>query len=169
MLLSRVGFEPTVGAFKIAGSNFGPSPGEAGARPGGVEPGGRHSIPPSPPIYPPAGDKLVRKNAARFPGKAGKGGGVSLCGTRKSGSAEDGVVCRPLGGKPKPKKGFEFQENAEHFPRLFLSFCGHKTKEKVGEVREWLNRAVSKTVEPPGSGGSNPSLSATIFSLMARK
>ena len=29
-----------------------------------------------------------------------------------------------------------------------------------GEVREWLNRAVLETVEPPGSEGSNPSLSA---------
>jgi hypothetical protein len=34
-----------------------------------------------------------------------------------------------------------------------------------GEVREWLNRAVSKTVEPPGSEGSNPSLSAIVEHL----
>ena len=28
-----------------------------------------------------------------------------------------------------------------------------------GEVREWLNRTVSKTVVPPGTVGSNPTLS----------
>jgi|GEM_PF-1858712 hypothetical protein len=30
----------------------------------------------------------------------------------------------------------------------------------IGEVREWLNRAVSKTVVPQGTVGSNPTLSA---------
>jgi hypothetical protein len=29
----------------------------------------------------------------------------------------------------------------------------------TGEVSEWLKEAVLKTVEPQGSGGSNPSLS----------
>ena len=29
-----------------------------------------------------------------------------------------------------------------------------------GELAEWSNAAVLKTVEPKGSGGSNPSLSA---------
>ena len=32
-----------------------------------------------------------------------------------------------------------------------------------GEVREWLNRPVSKTVSPQGHGGSNPPLSAVSF------
>ena len=32
---------------------------------------------------------------------------------------------------------------------------------RVGEMAEWSIVAVSKTVEPQGSGGSNPSLSAT--------
>ena len=31
-----------------------------------------------------------------------------------------------------------------------------------GELAEWSNAAVLKTVEPKGSGGSNPSLSAII-------
>ena len=31
---------------------------------------------------------------------------------------------------------------------------------RVGEMAEWSIVAVSKTVEPQGSGGSNPSLSA---------
>ena len=30
-----------------------------------------------------------------------------------------------------------------------------------GEVPEWPNGTVSKTVDPPGSEGSNPSLSAS--------
>ena len=33
-----------------------------------------------------------------------------------------------------------------------------------GEVREWLNRTVSKTVVPPGTVGSNPTLSVMIES-----
>ena len=36
-----------------------------------------------------------------------------------------------------------------------------------GEVAEWSNAAVLKTVEPKGSGGSNPSLSANVRSLTA--
>ena len=32
-----------------------------------------------------------------------------------------------------------------------------------GEVAEWSNAAVLKTVDPQGSGGSNPSLSANLF------
>tara|TARA_B100001057_G_scaffold347294_1_gene348604 strand:- start:132 stop:263 length:132 start_codon:yes stop_codon:yes gene_type:complete len=32
-----------------------------------------------------------------------------------------------------------------------------------GELAEWSNAAVLKTVEPKGSGGSNPSLSAIIL------
>tara|TARA_B100001778_G_scaffold179591_1_gene147690 strand:+ start:189 stop:329 length:141 start_codon:yes stop_codon:yes gene_type:complete len=31
---------------------------------------------------------------------------------------------------------------------------------RYGELAEWSNAAVLKTVEPKGSGGSNPSLSA---------
>ena len=31
-----------------------------------------------------------------------------------------------------------------------------RRKNNIGEVREWLNRAVSKTVEPKGSVGSAP-------------
>jgi hypothetical protein len=34
-----------------------------------------------------------------------------------------------------------------------------------GEVAEWSNAAVLKTVEPKGSGGSNPSLSAIPRSI----
>jgi hypothetical protein len=34
----------------------------------------------------------------------------------------------------------------------------------AGEVAEWLNAAVLKTVDPQGFGGSNPSLSATFES-----
>ncbi len=34
-----------------------------------------------------------------------------------------------------------------------------------GEVREWLNRPVSKTVSPQGHGGSNPPLSAVVVSI----
>ena len=34
-----------------------------------------------------------------------------------------------------------------------------------GEVAEWLKAAVLKTVDPQGSGGSNPSLSATCANL----
>src|SRR5262245_41340848 len=33
---------------------------------------------------------------------------------------------------------------------------------RVGEVAEWLNAAVLKTVDPQGFGGSNPSLSANL-------
>ena len=32
---------------------------------------------------------------------------------------------------------------------------------KFGEMAEWPNAVVLKTIEPKGSGGSNPSLSAT--------
>ena len=32
-----------------------------------------------------------------------------------------------------------------------------------GELAEWSNAAVLKTVEPKGSGGSNPSLSAIVL------
>ena len=32
----------------------------------------------------------------------------------------------------------------------------------LGEVAEWFKAAVLKTVDPHGSGGSNPSLSATL-------
>ncbi len=32
-----------------------------------------------------------------------------------------------------------------------------------GELAEWSNAAVLKTVEPKGSGGSNPSLSASVI------
>ena len=39
--------------------------------------------------------------------------------------------------------------------------CGAEGTEHIGEMPEWLNGAVSKTVEPlAGSLGSNPSLSA---------
>jgi hypothetical protein len=37
-----------------------------------------------------------------------------------------------------------------------------------GEVAEWSNAAVLKTVEPKGSGGSNPSLSARLVAPIAR-
>jgi hypothetical protein len=37
----------------------------------------------------------------------------------------------------------------------------------LGEVAEWSKAAVLKTVEPSGSGGSNPSLSAKPFRRMA--
>ena len=33
---------------------------------------------------------------------------------------------------------------------------------RIGEMAEWSIVAVSKTVEPQGSGGSNPSLSASL-------
>src|SRR6478736_9966695 len=33
---------------------------------------------------------------------------------------------------------------------------------RAGEVAEWLNAAVLKTVDPQGFGGSNPSLSANL-------
>ena len=36
-----------------------------------------------------------------------------------------------------------------------------KFQTKTGEVAEWSNAAVSKAVDPQGSGGSNPSLSAS--------
>ncbi len=32
----------------------------------------------------------------------------------------------------------------------------------IGEMAEWSNAVVLKTIEPKGSGGSNPSLSATF-------
>ena len=32
----------------------------------------------------------------------------------------------------------------------------------TGEMAEWSNAVVLKTIEPKGSGGSNPSLSATL-------
>ena len=34
-----------------------------------------------------------------------------------------------------------------------------------GEMAEWSNAVVLKTIEPKGSGGSNPSLSATFIDL----
>ena len=37
----------------------------------------------------------------------------------------------------------------------------------MGEVAEWFKAAVLKTVDPQGSGGSNPSLSATSVVLPA--
>ena len=36
---------------------------------------------------------------------------------------------------------------------------------RIGEVAEWSNAAVLKTVDSKGSGGSNPSLSANNWSL----
>ena len=38
-----------------------------------------------------------------------------------------------------------------------------RTDFQTGEVAEWSIAAVLKTVEPKGSGGSNPSLSATCL------
>ena len=38
----------------------------------------------------------------------------------------------------------------------------------LGEVAEWSIAAVLKTVDPQGSGGSNPSLSAITFDRGAR-
>ena len=46
----------------------------------------------------------------------------------------------------------------------FGIICGHLCFIKCatfGEVAEWSIAAVLKTVDPQGSGGSNPSLSAT--------
>ena len=43
-------------------------------------------------------------------------------------------------------------------------YSGILDEEGVGEVREWPNRAVSKTVVPQGTVGSNPTLSASKFS-----
>ena len=37
--------------------------------------------------------------------------------------------------------------------------------QNIGEVAERFKAAVLKTVDPQGSGGSNPSLSAIFFSL----
>gem|GEM_PF-801020 len=43
---------------------------------------------------------------------------------------------------------------------MFL-FCSQRQKKgKIGEVAEWSNAAVLKTVDCNRSGGSNPSLSA---------
>jgi hypothetical protein len=36
-----------------------------------------------------------------------------------------------------------------------------------GEMAEWSNAVVLKTIVPRGTGGSNPSLSATILSKLA--
>ena len=36
---------------------------------------------------------------------------------------------------------------------------------RIGEVAEWSNAAVLKTVDSKGSGGSNPSLSANNWLL----
>ena len=44
----------------------------------------------------------------------------------------------------------------------FSAACPLKSFENIGEVVEWSITAVLKTVELKGSGGSNPSLSATV-------
>ena len=41
------------------------------------------------------------------------------------------------------------------------TFAKHLRNESTGEMAEWSIAAVLKTVELRGSGGSNPSLSAT--------
>ena len=43
---------------------------------------------------------------------------------------------------------------------FFSIYLGFDTLSR-GELAEWSNAAVLKTVEPQGSGGSNPSLSAS--------
>lgn len=55
------------------------------------------------------------------------------------------------------------------FSKIILTFAFHFTKTGVdeskfgfGEMAEWSNAAVLKTVDLNGSGGSNPSLSAKI-------
>ena len=49
-----------------------------------------------------------------------------------------------------------------------ISLPLHRNREKTiakhtGEMAEWSIAAVLKTVEPQGSGGSNPSLSASFL------
>ena len=41
----------------------------------------------------------------------------------------------------------------------------HHKSTIFGEVAEWSNAAVLKTVDPKGSGGSNPSLSAEQWQM----
>lgn len=55
------------------------------------------------------------------------------------------------------------------FSKIILTFALHLTKNEVGEIKfeigemaEWSNAAVLKTVDLNGSGGSNPSLSAEL-------
>ena len=55
------------------------------------------------------------------------------------------------------------RQRREKPPRLFT-----KQKFILGELAEWLNAAVLKTVEPKGSEGSNPSLSTSPRSSMDR-
>ena len=60
------------------------------------------------------------------------------------------------------------------FSKIILTFALHLTKNEVGEIKfeigemaEWSNAAVLKTVDLNGSGGSNPSLSANKLKLSA--
>jgi hypothetical protein len=48
--------------------------------------------------------------------------------------------------------------------RVFAKLVPYAT----GEVAEWSIAMVLKTIEPQGSGGSNPSLSATVHYDMSR-
>ena len=51
------------------------------------------------------------------------------------------------------------RNNLHYFELLVILF-------HIGEVQEWLNWPLSKSGEPQGSEGSNPSLSANIISLV---
>ncbi|SVE43411.1 uncharacterized protein METZ01_LOCUS496265 [marine metagenome] len=58
-------------------------------------------------------------------------------------------------------KYFRFERILIDPPGLSRVGRAGRAFEICGEVREWLNRAVSKTVVPRGTVGSNPTLSAT--------
>ena len=45
---------------------------------------------------------------------------------------------------------------------IFLNYLESFDKITRGELAEWSNAAVLKTVVPQGTGGSNPSLSARL-------
>ena len=47
------------------------------------------------------------------------------------------------------------------YSKIMRTFATHLRNKSTGEMAEWSIAAVLKTVELRGSGGSNPSLSAT--------
>lgn len=63
---------------------------------------------------------------------------------------------------PSASRSFLMEKSLQLYKMNFAD-CGHTPNFAPGEMAEWSNAAVLKTVDCNRSGGSNPSLSAGSF------
>ena len=66
----------------------------------------------------------------------------------------------------KVKYFFAHQKNI-YICRVKISYFSLQKNSSIGEMAEWSIVAVSKTVVPSGTGGSNPPLSAELIGQQA--